>query len=450
MSSTATSIKVDARRRALLAGGIGNFLEWYDFALYGFFATTLAAIFFPEGDDTAALLYTFAIFGASFLARPLGAIVFGHISDRYGRKVSLLITVVLMSISTVGIGSLPTYTQVGTLAALLLLVCRLVQGFSAGGEFAGSSALVIEHTEYKRRGRYAGYASVSFVIGTASAALISMIITATTSTEQLESWVWRVPFLLAAPLSLLALYLRLRVEESPEFTNLRAEGKTEAIPLLKAFKTAKRPMVIVFVWCSANGVAYFLMSTFLVSHLTTVVHMTRAQALGVQVIAQLVLMVGCFTSGHLIDRIGRKKVAVGAAAGMALWAIPSYVLLDYASLFIVCLATALFALLYSGITTTNTLAIVELFPPNVRTSGAALSYQLGLAVFGGSAPYLATLFTERGFELFPGLYLAVLFVIATFIALYGIGNSRKENDSADGGVSATGGSPSNEFEITAP
>ncbi|MFE5700318.1 MFS transporter [Rhodococcus koreensis] len=422
---------VDARRRALLAGAIGNFMEWYDFALYAFFATTIASLFFPKGDPAAALLYTFAIFGASFVARPLGAIFFGHLGDRMGRRFALLVSVILMSVGTAGMGLLPNYAQIGTLAPVLLLTCRLVQGFSAGGEFAGSTILVIEHTPFNRRGRYASYATISYVVGSACAAGAAMIATSAMTPDQLESWGWRVPFLVAGPLALLALYLRLRVEESPVFNKLRSEGKTETSPLKTALKTAKRPMLVMIGWCAANGVAYYLLSAFLVSHLTKTANFTAGAALAMQLLAQVVIGVGVLFAGRAIDRIGRKQVAVFSAACLGLWAIPSFVLFEHSTMLVACLVTVAFALFYSGITTTNTLAIAELFPPNVRTSGAAFSYQLSFSLFGGSAPYLATLVTDRGFELFPGVYLAALCAVSTAVAAVGIGNRPKSDRPSD-------------------
>ncbi|MFE3003473.1 MFS transporter, partial [Nocardia sp. NPDC059246] len=218
MSNTDTAT---ARRRALAAGAIGNFIEWYDFSLYGFFATTIAHSFFPKSDPTAALLSTFAIFGISLLVRPLGAVAFGHLADKIGRRPALTLSVVLMSAATVAMGVLPGYADIGIAAAVLLFICRLAQGFSAGGEYSGSAAFVIEHAPPGRRGRYASFVTISVFASAVFAVLVAMLTTSATTPEQLATWGWRLPFFVAAPLAVVGLYLRLRVDESPVFEALR-------------------------------------------------------------------------------------------------------------------------------------------------------------------------------------------------------------------------------------
>lgn len=411
-----------ARRKALLAGVIGNFVEYYDFALYGFFATTIAHLFFPQSDPTAALLSTFAIFAFGFVVRPLGAVAFGHLGDRIGRRPALLLAVVLMSAGTIALGLLPGYAQIGTMAPVLLLLCRLVQNFSAGGEYSGSTIFVIEHAPPGRRGRYAAFGPASVFAGTAFGVLISVVMTSTTTAEQLAAWGWRVPFLAAAPLALIGLYLRLRVEESPEFALLRTEGRVESAPVVQAFKIAKKPMLILIGWTMSNAVAYYLMSTFLVSYLITTAKLSNTQSLLVQVVYILVSLVGCLLAGRAIDVIGRKRIAVASALSLGAWSIPAFALLEHTTLLAASLVVGVFAFLYSAIPTTATLAIVELFPAHVRASASALAYQIAYAVFGGSAPYIATWLVGGGHHLAPGYYLAGLCAISALVAAIGIGN----------------------------
>ncbi|WP_063774697.1 MFS transporter [Kitasatospora azatica] len=420
-----------ARARALRAGAIGNVVEWYDFALYGFFATAIAASFFPKSHPTSALLSTFAIFGVSFLLRPLGAIVFGHLGDRVGRRSALLVSVLLMSAGTVVMGLLPSYAQIGVAAPLLLVLCRLVQGFSAGGEFAGSTILVIEHTPPGRRGRYASLTGISVTLGTASGALVSMVMASTTTPEQLASWAWRVPFVAAAPLALVGLYLRLRVDESPVFTALQAEGHIESMPVVQALKVAKKPMLILIGLVMTQSVAYFVMSTFLVSYLVTTAGFSNADSLFVQLVLQLLLIVGSLLAGRAIDRIGRKPIAVASALCLGAWAIPAFALLKHSTVLESCLVVGVFGLAYSGISTTSILALAELFPARVRTSASALAYQLASAVFGGSAPYVATWLVGHGHFLAPGYYIAGLSAVSAVVAAIGIGNRPKANARLD-------------------
>ncbi|MBL1120137.1 MFS transporter, partial [Streptomyces sp. 110] len=342
-----------SRMKTLFAGAIGNFVEWYDFALYGFFATTIAAQFFPETDGTTALLYTFSIFGVSFMARPLGAIAFGHLSDRIGRRPALSISVLLMSAGTVGIGLLPGYADIGATAAFLLLAARLLQGFSAGGESSSASVFVIEHAPEGRRGRYASYVLISVALGTVFGILVSLLMSSITNADQLASWGWRVPFIAAAPLALVGLYLRLRVHESPAFSELQTEGRLESAPIVQAFKVAKRPMLILIGFAMSNSVASYLVTSFLVAHLTTTAQFTQTQSLIVLLVAYVVLMCGSLVAGRAIDTLGRKRVAVGSAIGLGLWAVPTFIYLEHGTVIGACVFVGGLAFLLSFTSTTT-------------------------------------------------------------------------------------------------
>ncbi|MFE5700332.1 MFS transporter [Rhodococcus koreensis] len=421
------------RRKALAAGFIGNIVEWYDFALYGYLATTLAHVFFPKSDTTAALLSTFGIFALSLLIRPVGAVVLGNLGDRIGRRPSLILAVSLMSGSTIALGLLPTSAQIGDVAVVLLILLRLVQGFSAGGEYSGSAVFVIEHASPSRRGRYASFVFVSCAAGTMCGIVAALITTTATTPEQLVSWGWRVPFLAAAPLALIGLYLRLRVDESPEFAALRNAGQVESSPVRQALKVAKKPMLILIGWAMANAVAAYLFSGFLVSHLEVTGNFSNTQALVVQLVAYLVVIAGSLVAGRVIDRIGRKRVAVAAAIGLGAWSIPTFMLIADSSLLGACLIAGLFAVLWSAVGTSTALALVELFPARVRSSAGGLAYNIAYALFGGTAPFVATWFVGRGLPVAPGYYLSALCVVAAIAAALGIGNRArsKRDDNVD-------------------
>lgn len=424
-----------AERKALRAGAIGNFIEWYDFALYGFFATTIASLFFPKSDPAAALLATFAIFGASFLARPLGAIAFGHLGDRFGRRTALALSVLLMSASTVGMGLLPTYSQIGTAAAVLLLVCRVLQGFAAGGEGSSATVFVIEHAPVRRRGRYASFVLVSVGLGTLFGIAVSLIMTSTISQGQLASWGWRIPFIAAAPLSLIALYLRLRVEESPEFAALRKAGRIETRPVVQALKVAKKPMLVLIGFAMSNSVASYLVTSYLVAHLTVTAGFSHTASLVVLLIAYVVIIMGSLVAGRAIDAVGTKRVAVVSALGLGVWSIPTFVLIRHTSLVGTCVVIGVLAVLLSFTSTTTQLALVELFPVGVRSTASGLAYNLAYAAFGGTAPFLATWLVERGHPVAPGYYLTVLCVFSILAAAIGIGNDRARRQDNSGGTS---------------
>ena len=209
-------------RRVLAASAIGNFVEWFDFAIYGFMAVIIAQHFFPAGDPSVALMQTFAVFAISFALRPLGGLYFGSLGDRIGRKKVLALTIVLMASATALIGVLPTYESMGLAAPLLLVFARCVQGFSAGGEYAGACAFVMEHAPRNKRGRYGSFVPVSTFAAFASAALLSLLMNESISEQNMQDWGWRAPFLLAAPLGLIGLYIRIKLDESPAFKVLKA------------------------------------------------------------------------------------------------------------------------------------------------------------------------------------------------------------------------------------
>lgn len=409
-----------APRKVLLATSIGYFVETYDFLLYGFLATTLATVFFPKSNPTAALLATFGIFAVGFLARPLGGIFFGHLGDKFGRRLALLVSVSLMSFSTLAVGLLPGHAQIGTLAPVLLLLCRLLQGFSVGGEFTGAAVFILEHTPWHRRGRYASINYAIGLIGVIVGAMAAVVMTSTTTSEQLDSWGWRVPFLLAAPLALSGVYLRLRVEDSPVFTALRAEGEVESAPLVQAFKVAKKPMLVLLGWAMAPAVASYLLSTFLVSYLTTSAKFSNSESLLVVMVAELVAAAGCLVAGFAIDAFGRKPVAIALAAGIGAWSIPTFAFVQHSSLLGAFLVLGIFAFMFGGLPVITTLASVELFPVHVRASASALSYNVAYVLFAGTAPYVATWLVARGHPLAPGYYLAGLCAIAAVAAVAGL------------------------------
>lgn len=416
-----------ARRKALMAGAMGNIVEYYDFFLYGVFATTIAHLFFPQSDATVGLLATFAIFAVGYVARPLGAIAFGHFGDRVGRRPTLIASVMLMSASTVALGILPTHAQAGVLAPVLLLVCRLAQGFSAGGEFTSSSIFVIEHAPKNQRGRYASYMQLSVIIGVLCGLLVSVSVTTSVTGDQLMSWGWRLPFLAAGPLALVGLYLRLQVDESPVFAVLRAEGKVESAPIVEALKVAKKPMLIMIGFAMCNAVAFYLLGTFLVSYLTNTVEFTTSDSLVVQLVAMGAVVVGLVGAGRAIDRFGRKIVAVACTIGLGLWAIPAFVLIENSGLIGACLICAMYGLIFSGISATSALLIVDLFPVRVRASASSVSYQVAYTVFGGTAPYAATWLVGKGQLIGPAYYLVAVCVIAAVVAALGIGNRTTSN-----------------------
>lgn len=421
----------DAARKALFAGAIGNVVEWYDLALYGYFATTISHLFFPKQDPTAALLSTFVVFAVGFFVRPVGGIVFGHLGDRFGRRTSLIVSVGLMSAATVALGLLPGYAQIGIVAPVLLIVCRLAQGFSAGGEYTGAAIFVVEHAPSDRRGRYVSIGAAAAYVGTMFGVVAAVTMTSTTTAEQLASWGWRIPFLLAAPLAVVGLYLRLRVADSPVFTALQDKGQVESAPIVQAFKVAKKPMLVLIGWEMASSVGYFLGATFLVSYLITTQNFSYSASLVVQLVASAAGAAFCLLAGRVIDRVGRRRVAIVSMSCMGIWAIPAFALFENSSVLGACLIVGVFAVLFGFTGVMNAILIVELFPARVRSSASGLAHNLSNGVFGGTASYVATWLVGRGHLLGPGYYLAGLCAVGVVVAVIGIGRRTKINPEHD-------------------
>ncbi|MFE2119403.1 MFS transporter [Rhodococcus sp. 2H158] len=408
-----------ARRRAIYAGVIGNFIEWYDFGLYGFFAVTISVLFFPASDPTAALLSTFAVFALGFLIRPLGAFVFGWIGDRIGRRASLLAAVILMSLSTVLLGLLPTYASIGVWATVLLVALRMFQGLSAGGEYAGATIYVVEHAPRGWRGRYGSLSPAAVGVGTATAAVVSLIVTSSLTEADLSSWGWRIPFLLSGPLGVIAIILRMRIEESPEFQAVRDSGQVESAPLAEGFRVAKKSMATVFGWNMLNGVSFYMLTGFTVAYMMKVSELTYTASLSALAVALLFYTCVSPFYGLCVDKLSRRQVAMFSSLGMAVFAPLAFFLLQqqtFASSLLALMGIAFFA---AGVTSIVAVSMVDLFPARIRFSAGAVPYQISIAVFGGTAPYVATWLGGTSVELAPGYYLALISLIAASVAWFG-------------------------------
>jgi MFS transporter, MHS family, proline/betaine transporter len=401
--------------RAIAAGLIGNVVEWYDFAVYGYFAVAIGANFFPAADAVSSTLAAFAVFAVGFLARPLGGVLFGHIGDRMGRKRALTASVVMMAVPTVLIGLLPTYAQIGALAGAALVLLRLLQGLAVGGEFTTSITYAVEHAHARHRGRdgswmWAG-AICGILLGSAVGALISSLMPADT----LSAWGWRLPFLLSVVVGVFGLWLRRRLPEAP--LPARAPGR-ERLPILIALETEWRTMLRAMLLCLPAGVGFYTLFVFVVSYLQTFVHVPEREALEVNTISMMGLLGCILLGGALSDRFGRKPVAVAAMAGLLLSAWPLFDLLDHPRFAFMlsaqlCMAASLG--LYFG---QLPALLVEALPARVRCSALSLSYNFSVGLSGGLTPLVATWLIQRtGDEMVPAIMLMTVAAL-TLLALW--------------------------------
>jgi MFS transporter, MHS family, proline/betaine transporter len=401
----------DARRRALAAGCVGNLVEWYDFALYGAFATIIAATFFPEADPVSGLLATFAVFGVAFLARPAGALLFAHYGDRLGRRRALAASILLMALVTAGIGLLPGHDSVGWLAPALLVLLRAGQGVAVGGEYGGSVAFVVEYAPADRRGWYGGWQWATVGLGLAAGIATAALLSATLDGPALRDWGWRLAFLLALPLGLVGLYIRLRIDETPGFRAVQRLGAAARTPLADTLRTARREVVVGFGIVAAVTATFNIVFFFLPSHLAATGRAPLPRVLAAALVGLLLAAGAAPLAGRLSDRVGRRPLMAAGVAALLVLTVPVTALLQRGEAGGLLLGYALIGLALGTLVPSTFLA--ELFPTRRRYSGLSLTYGLASAVFGGTAPALATFLVRRtGDTLASAWYATALAVVA--------------------------------------
>jgi MHS family proline/betaine transporter-like MFS transporter len=403
------------RRRAVVAAAVGNIVEWYDFATYGLFAVIVAANFFPDEDPTTGLLATFAVFAVSFLIRPLGAVVFGHLGDRYGRKNVLLATVTLMGASTIAMGLTPTHDSIGIAAPVLLVVFRVVQAFSAGGEWSGSSVYTIEYAPRRQRNLYGSWVQVSASAGTLLGSLTAALCGVLTSDEQLQQWAWRVPFVFGGLIGLCGLLLRLRLEDTPEFTRSNRDRRAERSPLRVVLRNYRPHCLAAAGVTIGYTVSIYMFSTYMPTYVNTTTGIRLTSALLGNSLQIAVLMALIPFAAVLADRVGSWKVLAAFSVSMAVCTIPLFHLISTATVFAVITGQLAFAVIVSLVGGTAVATTARLFPTEVRYTGLGFSYNIAVAVFGGTAPYISTwLIGSTGSTISPAYYV-VLAALATGI-----------------------------------
>ncbi|MCX5602144.1 MFS transporter [Streptomyces phaeochromogenes] len=406
-------------RKVTLAGCVGIFAELYDNGIFGFMAGTLAVVFFPNADNATAVQFVFLGYAVSFFFRPLGGIICGHLGDRIGRQRMLVFVIMLISVATAAIGILPTYASIGIAAPALLILLRVAQGFSVGGEASGAMSFLAEHAPEGKRGLYTSYAQIASFLSLLTGTLIAAAMTSGLGQDRMESWGWRIPFLLAVPLGITGIYIRKRISDTPNFTRLKETGGLSKNPLKEAFSSPehRRAMLLALFIPLMNGSGYYVLFSYMPTFMNTELDFSKVQGLLVTATSLVAISIAIPYMGSLSDRIGRKKVLAGAAVAMAIAGIPCYLLIGTGSVPLAILGACIMAVIFAGHTGVIHVMLVELFPTRVRYSAYGLGYNVSAALFGGTAPLLMTyLIDKTGNVNMPAFY-AVVTSLGTLIAV---------------------------------
>jgi MFS transporter, MHS family, proline/betaine transporter len=403
--------------RAITGASIGNLVEWFDFAVYGYLATYIAANFFPSNNPTASLLSTFAVFAAAFFVRPLGGIFFGPLGDRIGRQRVLATVIILMSVATFAIGLLPTYATIGVLAPILLVVARLLQGFSAGGEFGGGATFLAEYSPDDRRGFLVSWLEFSTLIGFILGSGVVLVLNSSLGEDAMAAWGWRIPFLIAGPLGIVGLYIRLRLEDTPEFRALESTGEVSQSPLRESITQNWKQILQVGGLVIIQNVGFYIVLVYMQTYITEQLEYSSTSASLSTVFTLLVAMILIPPLGALSDRVGRKPLLMASCVGFAVLAYPLFLLLNAGSLMTAILAHVALGILLALYISTSVAALTELFPTRVRYGGFSIGYNISVAIFGGSAPYIAVyLIDATGSSLSPAFYV-IFGAVATLLTV---------------------------------
>jgi MFS transporter, MHS family, proline/betaine transporter len=405
-------------RKAITAGVIGNVLEWYDFGVYGYLVPTISQLFFPSGDPFVSLLSTFAVFGVGFVMRPVGSIVFGIYGDRHGRRKALSAVIFVMAIATFAMGCLPTYAQAGILAPALLVVVRLFQGLSVGGEFGGSTAYIVEFAPPERRGFFGSFQIVGVVGGFLLGSLTAALFIGSLSDAARLTWGWRLPFLLGIAVGVVGWYLRWRLDDTPKFTEIEEQGAVARAPLAEALRDHPWETFLGFGTTLHNTVAYYIGLVFMGSYMINVAKLPQRTVLWIGTGCLAVLVALLPLMGWLSDKVGRRPLLLFSCIAYIVLGYPFFLMAASGSVGMAILAQLLMVVLYAPYAGACPSFYTEIFPTRVRYTALSVGYNLAVAIFGGFAPFIATfLVHETGSNYAPAFYVIAAAIVTGLILL---------------------------------
>jgi MHS family alpha-ketoglutarate permease-like MFS transporter len=403
----------NGRWRTLLGGAVGHFAEWYDWSIYGFLAGIFAAQMFPAGNPTASLIASFSAFAIGFIGRPVGAFVLSPLADKYGRRTMLSVTIIMAGLGSLAMALCPTYAQIGIAAPLLIVAARLLQGFSAGGEYQIAITFLNEHASPRNRAFAASPQQLSIGISVLVATAVSSLTTKYLAPDELAAWGWRIPFLIGAAFSLVGFYLRSGLAETPSFQKVEDRQPISVASIVASIFEFPKEVFVVFV-ISLNSLQYYLWMIFLPTYANLAGGLDRASGFLGSVLGSVAYCIGVPLFAFISDRIGRKPFLIGAAVCFLLFTYPMLSMLavpalGFGTFALVSVAGALLVSLNNSVLGT---VFAELFPTRVRTSGIGIPYAVCNAIFGGTAPMAATWLQQIGGPLYISLYVMLVCVVS--------------------------------------
>ncbi len=407
--------------RQIVAAAVGNALEWYDFAVYGYFAVTISTLFFPPEREWTALLATFGLFAVAYVVRLVAGIVLGHYADRFGRKAVLPFIMALMAVGSALIALAPTYRTIGAAAPIVILAARLLQGISAGGEFSSATAFLVEHAPPRLRGFYGAWQFSGQGAAVLLSGIVGLLVTRSLSGDQLQAWGWRVPFALGAVVGPVGFYIRLRLSETPAFLRAQAEKTDEEVSGFRALAALQRCIWVALGLVLGGTAAFYVLFVFLPTYAVKILDLGVGASLVAPVVAGSVITVLCPPMGYLSDRVGRWRMMGVAIVAFLVAVYPAFLWLRHApGVTVLAIIEGGFGILFAAYAAPFSAAIAELFPVRARATAMAAAYNVGVALFGGGAPLIVTwLIAATGDPIAPAYYVAagLLLSLASIAAM---------------------------------
>ncbi|WP_077328243.1 MFS transporter [Virgibacillus siamensis] len=413
-------VDIKQTKKSVYATGIGNAMEWFDFGLYSYLAVIISQTFFSAVEnDQLKLVFTFATFAIAFLMRPLGGVIFGKIGDKSGRKVVLTTTIIVMAFSTFLIGVLPTYDQIGIWAPILLLVARIIQGFSTGGEYAGAMVYIAESSPDNKRNMLGSGLEIGTLTGFILASLLASSLFIFLSDQQMSSWGWRIPFLLGLPLGLIGLYLRKGLEETPIFENELSDDESEEESFLSILKNHKKDVLVCFVAVAFFNITNYMLLSYMPSYLDEIIGLSSTTGTIIITIIMVIMVPLALMFGKLSDNIGNKTVFLIGLGGLTLLSVLAFYFLNLNSLIFVSLGILILGVLLSTYEGTMPGTLPTMFTTDIRYRTLAVTFNVSVSLFGGTTPLVATwLVYQTGSNLAPGFYLTVISIIGFLVTAF--------------------------------